>query len=107
MQQARQAEDETLLEKLKLVTSTIQKVSAPGANVALIEALIQAENEEAMQALIQENRDEITDDFMQFLMNLLNQMQEQPEQDATAQKLKDVYRQVLRFSMKRNLESQS
>lgn len=107
MQQARQAEDETLLEKLKLVTSTIQKVSAPGANVALIEALIQAENEEAMQALIQENRDEITDDFMQFLTNLLNQMQEQPEQDATAQKLKDVYRQVLRFSMKRNLESQS
>jgi DNA-directed RNA polymerase subunit RPC12/RpoP len=104
---ARDDENQAELEKLQKVSRTIQKVSAPGANIDLIEALIQAENEAAVNEILEENSDEITDDFMQFLMNLLNQTQGQQGVEQTAEKLQQVYRQVLRFSMKRNLEAQA
>jgi hypothetical protein len=104
---ARDDENQAALEKLQKVSRTIQKVSAPGANIDLIEALIQAENEAAVNEILEENSNEITDDFMQFLMNLLNQTQGQQGVEQTAEKLQQVYRQVLRFSMKRNLEAQA
>lgn len=105
IQAARKSDDQPLLEKLQKVASTIQKVSAPGANIALIEALIQAEDEEAIQAILAENADELTDEFSQFLYSLLNQTQGQEGREATAEKLQQVYRQVLRYTMKRNLEN--
>jgi hypothetical protein len=105
IQAARKADDKALLEKLQVVASTIQKVSAPGANIELIEALIQAEDDAAMQAILDENSEEITDEFMQFLSSLLNQTQGQEGRQTTAEKLQQVYRQALRFTMKRNLES--
>ena len=105
IQAARKADDQALLEKLQKVASVIQKVSAPGANIALIEALIQAEDEEAIQAILDENADELTDEFSQFLNSLLNQTQGQEGREATAEKLQQVYRQVLRYTMKRNLEN--
>lgn len=105
IQAARKSDDQALLEKLQKVASTIQKVSAPGANIALIEALIQAEDEEAIHAILDENADELTDEFSQFLNSLLNQTQGQEGREATAEKLQQVYRQVLRYTMKRNLEN--
>lgn len=107
IQKARKEEDEVRLEKLQKVAGTIQKVSAPGANIELIEALIQAEDEEAIKIILDDNADEVTDDFIQFLLNLLNQTQQQEGREATAEKLQQVYRQSLRFSMKRNLEGEA
>ena len=104
LQKARQENNEAELKNLQLVASAIQKVSAPGANIELIEALIQAEDDEAVNQILSDNQDEITDEFMQFLMNLMNQTQQQKGAEPTAQKLQQVYRQALRFSMKRNLE---
>lgn len=103
---ARKADDQEMLKKLQKVTSAIQKVSAPGANIELIEELIRAESPDAVNAVLEENADEINDEFMQFMMNLLNQTQQQTGQEATAQKLHEVYRQALRFTMKRNLEKE-
>ncbi len=107
IQKARKEEDASQLEKLQKVASAIQKVSAPGANIALIESLIQAEDEAAIETILAENADEITDEFLQFMMNLLAQTQQQGGQAATADKLQQVYRQALRFSMKRNLEREA
>lgn len=104
IQTARKEDDTDLLQKLQQITAAIQKVSAPGANIELIEALIQAEDDAGIDAILEENGDEITDEFIQFLTNLLNQTQQQKDQVATAEKLQKVYRRVLRFSMKRNLE---
>ena len=105
IQAARKADDQEQLGKLQKVANTIQKVSAPGANIELIEALMQAEDDEAIRAILDENGDEITDEFAQFLSNLLNQTQQQEGREATAEKLRQVYRQVLRYTMKRNLEN--
>ncbi len=107
IQHARKEESEVGLEKLQKVAGAIQKVSAPGANIELIEALIQAEDEQRISAVLEENAEEITDEFIQFLMNLLNQTQAQEGRAATAEKLQQVYRQALRFSMKRNLEAEA
>jgi len=107
IQKARKDEDQDRLAKLQKVTSAIQKVSSPGANIALIEALIQAEDENEVNTILDENAEELTDEFMQFLMNLLNQTQGQKGQEATAEKLQNVYRQALRFTMKRNLEKEA
>ena len=107
IQEARNANDEDQLKKLQAITSAIQKVSAPGANVELIEALIQAEDDAAINKLLEDNADEITDDFMSFLLNLMNQTGQQQGREAAADKLQQVYRQALRFTMKRNLESEA
>jgi hypothetical protein len=104
---ARKEEDQGQLTKLQKVAGVIQKISAPGANIELIEQLIQAEDEQDVNAILDENEEELTDDFMQFLMNLLNQTQGQESQRATAEKLQQIYRQALRFTMKRNLEKQA
>jgi glycerophosphoryl diester phosphodiesterase len=107
IQEARNANDEGLLKKLQTVTSAIQKVSAPGANIELIEALIQTEDEAAVNKLLADNADEITDEFMSFLLNLMNQTSQQQGREAAAEKLQQIYRLALRFTMKRNLESES
>ncbi|MDT8380915.1 MAG: CpXC domain-containing protein [Brevefilum sp.] len=104
IQKARKEEAQDKLAKLQKVANAIQKVSSPGANIELIEALIRAENEDAINAILDENADELTDEFMQFLMNLLNQTQQQKGQEATAEKLQQIYRKALRFTMKRNLQ---
>ncbi len=105
IQKARKDKDEALLEKLQQVASVIQKVSAPGANIELIEKLIQAEDEQAVKSLLDDNSDAVTDEFVQFLLNLANQTQQQQGREAMAEKLQQVYRLALRYSMKKNLES--
>jgi len=107
IQKARKEEAQDKLAKLQKVASAIQKVSSPGANIELIEALIRAENDDAINAVLDENADELTDEFMQFLMNLLNQTQQQKGQEATAEKLQQIYRKALRFTMKRNLQKEA
>ncbi|MDW7754231.1 MAG: CpXC domain-containing protein [Brevefilum sp.] len=104
IQKARKEEAQDKLAKLQKVANAIQKVSSPGANIELIEALIRVENDDAINAILDENADELTDEFMQFLMNLLNQTQQQKGQEATAEKLQQIYRKALRFTMKRNLQ---
>lgn len=104
---ARKEENQEQLNKLQEVAGAIQKVSAPGANIELIERLIQAEDDQEINAILDENSDELTDDFMQFLMSLLNQTQGQESQRATAEKLQQIYRKALRFTMKRNLEKEA
>ena len=108
IQKARKEEAQDKLAKLQNVASAIQKVSTPGANIELIQDLIQAEDDDdAINAILDENVDELTDEFMQFLMNLLNQTQQQKGQEATAEKLQQIYRKALRFTMKRNLEKEA
>ncbi len=107
IQKARKEEAQDKLAKLQKVANAIQKVSSPGANIELIETLIRAENDDAINAILDENAEELTDEFMQFLMNLLNQTQQQKGQEATAEKLQQIYRKALRFTMKRNLEKEA
>jgi uncharacterized protein YihD (DUF1040 family) len=90
------------LEKLQQVITTLQKYSAPPPEIALIEELLEVEDEAGRQKIMEEHIDEMTPEFLQMLANLAYQSDQQsPEM---AQQLADLHRQVLRHTMKANLK---
>ena len=76
-------------------------------SIELIEAFIQAPDETAMSAILEKHKDDITDEFLQFLTSLTTQIETQKNQPETIQRLKDVYHSVLRFSMQQNMNQAS
>ena len=60
-----------------------------------------------MSAILEKHKDDINDEFLQFLTSLITQIETQEDQTETIQRLKDVYRSVLRFSMQQNLNQAS
>lgn len=90
------------MEKLQQVFATLNKLSPPPPEIALIETLLQAKDETSRQKLMEEHAAEITPEFLQTLSNLAYQSNGQsPEM---AQQINDLHRQVLRYSMKANLK---
>jgi hypothetical protein len=102
LQQAQQAGDNDRLGKLQRVVETIQQASAPPPELAFAEELLGAEGEEARKQLLEANREKITPDFLQMLTTLQGQV-EQQGQTELAQRLQEVYRSALRFSMQSNM----
>ena len=107
IQNARSSDDQPESEKLQQIAKTIQKASASAAYIELIEALIQAPDETAMSTILEKHKDDINDEFLQFLTSLTTQIETQKNQPETIQRLKDVYHSVLRFSMKQNMNQAS
>jgi len=107
IQNARSSDDQPKTEKLQQIAKTIQKASASSAHIELIEALIQAPDETAMSTILENHKDDINDEFLQFLTGLITQFETQKNQPETNQRLKDVYRSVLRFSMQQNMHKAS
>ena len=102
LEQARQKGDLERLGKLQKVVSVLQQASSPPAEIALAEELMGAENEADRRAIMQEHAQEITPEFLQVLSQLVAQM-EQQQQPEMAQRLQEVYRSALRFSMQANM----
>jgi hypothetical protein len=101
-QHAQEQGDQERLEKLQQVITALNQYSAAPPEVALIEELLEAEDEASRQKLMEEHADEITPEFLQILANLAYQSDQQsPEM---SQQLSDLHRQVLRHSMKINLK---
>lgn len=103
LNQAKQANDQTKLTKLQVVVETIQAASATGAYVELIEAMLKAPDEASLIAILEQAKDVIDDEFLQFLYGLSNQIEAQTDQAEMATELKRIYKSVLRFSMQKNL----
>jgi hypothetical protein len=109
LQEANQKNDAERMPKLQQIVSVLQKVSAPPPELALLEELIDAPDEAALSALLDQHANEITPEFNAILANILARSEEQsggkPEcEDALAiEKLQLVYRAVLKFMMKKNI----
>jgi hypothetical protein len=103
LQKARQAGDLERLSKLQEVVEIIQSASAPPPEIALVEELMGPEDEAGRREILQAHAEQITDEFLQMISTLLNQMegQNQPEM---VQRLQAVYQSALRFSMEANLK---
>ena len=54
-------------------------------------------------ALLEQAGDAVDSEFMQVINNLVSQLESQNEEPEIVAKLKDISREVLRFSMERNL----
>ncbi len=67
--------------------------------------LLQTESEEERLKILEETGDAINDEFNQTLAGLISQIEEQEQQPELVEKLKQINREVLRFTMRRNLNN--
>ncbi len=104
MAAARQKGDLDKIQKLGQVVQVIQQASAPPPEIEMIEDLLEEEDEKARQEWLEANRDKVTPEFVDTLTSLVGQSQDGRDKELS-DRLQEVYRSVLRFSMKSNLES--
>jgi hypothetical protein len=106
---ANQKKDQARLDKLQQIVAVLQQASQPAEEIALIEDLLGAPDEAALKQVMEENKEAINEEFLQFFGNILNQAQSQPasqKQDPRMiEKLQSVYRAALRFSMQSKLQA--
>ena len=96
--------DLSTISKLQKIITAIQEASAPPPEIAFIEELLAAPDEQSMQALLEENAEAVSPEFLDLLSNLAAQVQQGQDKEL-ALRMGLVYRQVLKFSMRRNLSN--
>ena len=91
-----------------MVQDVLQAASA-GPEGALLEDLLEAETPEERQEVMKENADKITPEFVEsvtgFMMQLENQQDEESKE--LSEKIRTIYREALRFSMKSQMAKES
>lgn len=109
LQDANQKNDAVQMPKLQKIVGVLQQVSGPPPELALLEELLDAPDEAALDKMLQERSKEITPEFSSIIANVLNRSEEQTggnpqgEDAQTIEKLRGLYRKVLKFSMQKNL----
>jgi len=104
---AQDANDESTLKKLSTIVAIIQSASASSAYIELIEMLLQAPDEKTRAEMLENASEAVNDDFIQVISGLTNQMEEAGNQKELVTKLKELNREVLRFTMRRNLKTEN
>jgi hypothetical protein len=102
---AQEANDEATLKKLSTIVAIIQSASTSSVYIELIEMLLQVPDEKTRAEMLEKAGEAVNDDFMQVIGSLTNQMEVAGDQPELVSKLKDLNREVLRFTMRRNLKA--
>lgn len=100
--EARQRGDLERSGKLQQIMALLEQASAAPPEVALIEELLDIEDEAGRRAWMEAHRSEITPEFMETLTALMAQSQESEDEEFRS-RIQSVYRSVLRFSMRSNM----
>jgi thioredoxin-like negative regulator of GroEL len=111
MRQASEKNDYVRMGKLQKMIEVLQEASAPPPEVALIEQLLEAPDDAAMEKMLAENEDMVNEDMMNMLSGLMAQLEAQggdggpggEQAKELAGKLESVYKTALRFSMKKQM----
>ncbi len=104
MAETRKAGDLGKLEKLQTVVNVLKQASAPPPELALIEGLLEVEEDAGRRAWLEAHRKELTPEFMETMIALLAQAQNGEDEELLSH-LQSAYRAVLRFSMEANLKA--
>jgi hypothetical protein len=104
MEAARKKGDLEKLGKYQKIVEVIQQASAPPPGLEFVEELISAPDEQARQKLLEKNKEQVTPEFLDMFTSLLAQVENSDEKEMAVH-LKEVHRQVLRFSMQANLRA--
>jgi len=102
---AQAAKDEAKLRKLSQIINVIQSADSSNAYLGLIDALLQEESAENRVKILEESGDLVNDEFVQLLAGLIGQLEQQGDQQEVLDQLKELNREILRFTMKRNLQN--
>ncbi len=108
LRQASEKNDYARMGKLQKMVQVLQAASAQPPEIEFIEQLIQAPDNVSVEKMLAENDLMINDQFIEALSGLVAQMDAQsgqgnPEAKAVADKLGEVYKIALKYSMKKNL----
>ncbi|MFZ5818271.1 MAG: CpXC domain-containing protein [Chloroflexota bacterium] len=107
LRQASEKNDYVRMGKLQKVMEVLQEASAPPPEVAFIETLLEAPDAAAIEKLLGENAAMVNEELLSALGGLMAQVEQagpgNPEAQALGEKLEQVYKVVLRFSMKKNM----
>ncbi len=108
LRQASEKNDYTRMGKLQKMVQVLQEASAPPAEVAFIEQLLDAPDDAAIEKMLNDNAASINDGFMEALNGLVAQVdaaagQGNPEAQALTGKLSQIYKIAIKFSMKKNM----
>ncbi len=104
---AQEANDEAKLKKIATIVAIIQSASTSSVYIELIEMLLQAPDEKTRAEMLEKAGESVNDDFMQVLGSLSSQIEHEGNQPELVTKLKDLNREVLRFTMRRNLKAEN
>ena len=87
--------------KLSQINQILEEASAPPPEFAIIQEMLEADDEASLNKIMQEHKAEITPEFMELLTQLMTRPQtDNPEINERLQK---VYSQALRMSMQSNM----
>jgi hypothetical protein len=109
LQEANQKNDAERMPKLQQIATALQKASAPPPELALLEELLDAPDEAALNKLLEQHAKEITPELSSIIANILSRSEEQAgkkpqgEDAQTIAKLQQVYRAVLKFTMRKGM----
>ena len=101
---ARQKGDSERLNKLDQLMGVIEKYSAPLRQIKLLETMLEIEDETALDKLIEEHQGELTDDFISLLNNVIAEYEKSAKDVNLLNKLKLIYKKVLRMSMRAKIK---
>ena len=110
LQDANRKNDTVRMPKLQLIAAILQKASAPPPELELLETLLEAPDEAALNKLIEENADKLTPEFSAVVASVINRSETESgdassdEEKKVLEKLQVVYKAVLKFSMKKSLK---
>jgi CpXC protein len=99
--EARKQADLDKISKLQKVEAIIEQASTP-PEVAFLEELIEAGDEQTRRRLLEGNPDKVTPEFLDTLTNIVAQV-ETSEDKQLAEQIKAIHRMALRYSMEANL----
>jgi len=102
LEDAREHGDLEQIVKLQDLVEIVKEASAPPPELALIEELLQAPDDHSRREILDVHQEEITPEFTNVLSNIVVQAQSN-EDNELAERALAVNRQVLRFSMKKNI----
>lgn len=104
---AQEENDTAKLTKLAGIVAVLRAASSSGAIIEIIETLLQEENEAKRQEILEQAGDAINEEFSQTLTSLIGQVEKQGQQPELLARLKALNSEILRFTMRRNLNNGS
>ncbi|MBN1148074.1 MAG: hypothetical protein JXA78_12520 [Anaerolineales bacterium] len=105
LEQARKQGDLERSGKLQQILDIIEEASAQPHEIELIKDYLEAPDDQARRQFLEQNQEAITPEFMDMLANIALQAQS-GDDPQFAKVVMEANRQVLRFSMERNLNIQ-
>jgi hypothetical protein len=108
LRQASEKNDYARMGKLQKIVEVLREASTPPPEVAFLEKLLDAPDDQTLDKMLGENEALINETFINTLSNLMAQLEAQgdksnPETKNLAEKLEKVYKAGLKISMKKQM----